>query len=93
MADSHRMMADMHTKMATCLDSTKPLEECRQQMVESCSGSFGANCPMMGAKGAGGKGRGMMGGQRMGMMNHGPCMEWMMNPGSQAQSPEATPSK
>lgn len=46
-AEQRKQMADMHEKMATCLRSTKPMEECRKEMMSSCK-EMGDSCPMMG---------------------------------------------
>lgn len=61
-AEQRQKMAEVHQKMADCLKSTKPISECRDEMMQSCRGMMGeAACPMMGL-GHGGMGPGMMGG-------------------------------
>lgn len=46
-------MAKMHRKMADCLDSKKPMIECRSEMMKSCHAMMekGGSCPMMGEMG------------------------------------------
>lgn len=59
-------MAQVHQEMADCLRSERPIDECRAQMQSRCRAMMGPEgCPMMM-----GRGRGMMGGGRMG----GPMM-------------------
>lgn len=82
MGEVHRKMADMHSKMAACLESDKAPSQCRQEMLDACSANFGGNCPMMG------KGK-MGGGKGMGMMGNGSCMDWLMNPDSVAPATSA----
>lgn len=43
--EQRQKMAEMHEKMAACLKSDKPFEECHKQMASSCSGG----CGMMGS--------------------------------------------
>lgn len=81
MIENHKKASEMHSKMAACLASDKTVEQCREDMVATCGTTLGANCPMIGGKHAHGKGRGKMGG--------GPCMGWMLDPGT--SDPEATP--
>lgn len=71
MTERHKKLADIHTKMAICLESDKTHTACRQEMIDSCSNDFAGSCPMMGMGGS--KGKGMM---------NGSCMDWMINPGS-----------
>lgn len=40
-------MADMHSKMADCLKSDKPMSECKTEMMDSCK-DMGNACQMMG---------------------------------------------
>lgn len=41
-------MATAHEAMAACLRTTKPMEECREEMFKSCKDSMGkSECPMM----------------------------------------------
>ena len=61
--EDRQKMSDMHTKMATCLKSDKPMSECQKDMMGSCQKMMGKDgCPMMKDMGA------MMG---HGKMNHG----------------------
>lgn len=73
MAERHKKLAEMHAKMAACLESDKAPTVCGQEMIDSCSNDFGGSCPMMGARKRGGRGKGMM---------NGSCMDWMMSPES-----------
>ncbi|MFI5315474.1 MAG: hypothetical protein ACHQ6T_07225 [Myxococcota bacterium] len=60
-----QQMAAVHQKMADCLRSTRPIADCRAEMVSSCQQLMGdSGCPMMGS-GSGGMGPGMMGGGKM----------------------------
>ena len=46
--EMRQKMTDMHQKMADCLRSDKPMSECKQQMMKSCSDSMGkTGCSMM----------------------------------------------
>lgn len=87
MSEMHQKMAEMHSKTAACLASEKTPAQCRQEMMDTCSADFGANCPMAGT------GKGMMGGKGMGMMNNGSCMDWMMNPEAESTPPKTTQPK
>lgn len=59
--EDRQKMADMHTKMAACLASDKPMSDCQGEMMKSCKSMMGKEgCPMMGHM------KGMMKG---GMMN------------------------
>jgi len=41
-------MATAHENMAVCLRSEKPMEECRKEMMQSCTEQMGkSGCPMM----------------------------------------------
>lgn len=65
--EQRKQMAEMHTKLATCLNSSKPLQECREEMMK--------NYPHMG-KGMGkgmGTGTGMGKGMGMGMDENWGC--------------------
>lgn len=45
-------MAEMHTKMATCLESDKAISDCHGEMMKSCKELMGKSaCPMMGEMG------------------------------------------
>lgn len=47
--EQRAQMAGAHEKMAACLRSDRPLEECREEMHASCVNLFGdEGCPMMG---------------------------------------------
>lgn len=47
--EQRAQMAAVHEKMAACLRSDRPLEECRDEMHASCVGLFGdEGCPMGG---------------------------------------------
>jgi hypothetical protein len=79
-AAQRQKMAEVHRKMAACLESTRPMAQCREEMHESCRGMMGeASCPMMGM-GTGGMGPGMM---------HGP----MHRGGTPEQPAPETPKK
>lgn len=81
-------MAAVHEKMATCLKSSRPLAECREEMSRSCQSMMGeAGCPMM-QMGHGGMGPGMGMGPGRGM-HHGQ----MMQGASPEKAPEKTPAK
>jgi hypothetical protein len=61
--EARRHMAQVHKKMAACLESTRPMAECRTEMLGNCRSLMGeSGCPMMGP--------GMM----HGGMGHGPHM-------------------
>jgi len=56
--EERQKMAEMHSKMAACLKSDKPMSECQKDMMSSCQKMMGkGGCPMMGEMG--------------GMMDHG----------------------
>lgn len=56
-------MAELHTKMAACLESDRPMGECQGEMMKSCKSMMGkSGCPMMGEMG---HMKGMMQGQNM----------------------------
>jgi hypothetical protein len=41
-------MAEIHTKMATCLQSDKSMSDCQNEMMKSCKGIMEkSRCPMM----------------------------------------------
>jgi hypothetical protein len=53
-AEQRQKMAEIHQKMADCLRSDRPIEECRSEMATACHDSLGADqCPMMGKHGGG----------------------------------------
>jgi hypothetical protein len=61
--EDRQKMAEMHSKMADCLKSDKPMGDCQSEMMKSCKSMMGKEgCPMMGQM------KGMMKG---GMMNQG----------------------
>lgn len=84
MVENHRRMAEMHAGMAACLATEKTIAQCRKEMVDKCSTSFGGSCPWMGGGGRpdrpGRPGMGMMGGRGMGYWDGG-CMGWSEEPG------------
>ncbi|HTL12974.1 MAG TPA: hypothetical protein VL588_10825 [Bdellovibrionota bacterium] len=45
--EERQKMADMHSKMADCLKSDKPMKECKDDMMKNCKDSMGDDCPMM----------------------------------------------
>lgn len=52
MIEMHQRMASMHSKMAACLQSGKPMPECRQEMMKDWpagrgGGMMKGGCPMM----------------------------------------------
>jgi len=61
--EDREKMAEVHIKMATCLQSDKPMSDCHTEMMKSCKDMMGkSGCPMM-------EGMGM--GHMKGMMGHG----------------------
>jgi len=69
--EMRQKMAEVHTRMAVCLKSDKPISECRTDMLKNCQDLMGKDgCPMMGSWGGGWMGGGMMQGQ--GMMQGAP---------------------
>jgi hypothetical protein len=57
--EDRQKMADLHTQMAECLKSDKPITECKTEMMNNCKGMTGKEgCPMMGHMW--GKGKDMM---------------------------------
>lgn len=61
--EDRQKMAQMHSQMAACLQSTRPMSECHQEMMKSCQGMMNKEgCPMMGSMGGEmmGKAGGMM---------------------------------
>ncbi len=66
--DDRIKMATMHTKMAACLQSDKPMGDCQSEMMKSCKEMMGkSGCPMMGM--GMGPMKGMMKGKGMMMMD------------------------
>jgi hypothetical protein len=52
-AEQRQKMAEAHDKMASCLRSEKPMNECHEDMMKSCHENMGKEgCPMMSGKGA-----------------------------------------
>src|SRR5687768_11919705 len=47
MSERHIKLSEMHTKMASCLESDKTFAVCRQEMIDSCSKNFSGKCPLM----------------------------------------------
>lgn len=70
--EQRQQMAAVHQKMADCLKSSRPMGECRSEMLTNCQSMMGAaGCPMMESAG-GTMGPGMMGsGMGPGMMGPG----------------------
>lgn len=64
--EQRQAMAEVHRKMAECLVSTRPFEECRAEMHASCQAQHMGGCPMMGGPMGPGMGRGMHGPGMMG---------------------------
>lgn len=63
--EDRQKMAEMHSKMASCLKSDRPMDECRNEMMSSCQKMMGEDgCPMMGKQG-------MMKGNMRGMKGQG----------------------
>ncbi len=47
--EQRQKMAEAHEKMAACLKSDKPIEQCREEMMKACQDNLGKDgCPMMG---------------------------------------------
>jgi|GEM_PF-2379937 len=84
--ERHKKIAEMHTKLAACIESEKTPSACRQEMIDSCSANFGDNCPLndLGKRGSGGQGKTKM---------RGPCMDWMMGPDVDAPVPAPVDGK
>ena len=58
--EDRQKMAEMHTKMAACLKSDKPMSDCQKDMMSNCKEMMGkGGCPMMGQM------KGMMNGPGM----------------------------
>lgn len=63
--EMRQKMAEVHSKMATCLKSDKPMSECKGEMMKTCQEMMGQEgCPMMG----------QMGGHMGDMMGQGSMM-------------------
>lgn len=46
--EQRQSMATSHEKMAVCLRSDRPFEDCKKEMMESCKDMMGKDgCPMM----------------------------------------------
>lgn len=84
MSAMHKKIAEMHVKMAACLESDKSPAQCRQEMQDACSSNFGGTCPMMGMGKMGGRGRNAMGGGR--------CLDWMTAPPNETPVPAKSPA-
>jgi len=48
--EQRNKMAGVHEKMAACLRSDRPLNDCHDEMIKSCQDSMGGTCPMMSAQ-------------------------------------------
>ncbi|WP_413288803.1 hypothetical protein [Bdellovibrio sp. HCB337] len=46
--EQRKQMANMHLKAAECLNSTKTVQECHQEMMKNCPMMKDGSCPMMG---------------------------------------------
>lgn len=44
-AEDRKKMAELHQKMADCLKSDKPIQQCHEEMKKSCK-EMGDHCPM-----------------------------------------------
>ena len=86
MSERNKKAAEMHTKMAECIEAGNAPAICRQDMIDACSNSFSGHCPMSEAGRMGGPGRGMMSES---------YMDWMMSPDSDndALSPKSPSAK
>lgn len=60
--EDRQKMAEMHTKMAECLNSDKPMSDCKKEMMDNCKSMGKDGCPMMGH---------MMDMKKHGMMDRG----------------------
>jgi hypothetical protein len=59
--EQRHAMAEIHQKMADCLNSQRPIDECRSEMRSNCQAMMGERgCPMMMGMGPGTMGGGMM---------------------------------
>jgi Tfp pilus assembly protein PilV len=45
-AEDRIKMAEAHEKMAACLRSDRPIDECHEELSESCTHMKGEKCPM-----------------------------------------------
>ena len=46
--EQRQSMATVHEKMAVCLRSDKPMEDCKKEMMQTCEEMMGKDgCPMM----------------------------------------------
>ncbi len=45
--EERTQMATMHTKMAECLGTDKPMADCHKEMMDSCPMAKEGKCPMM----------------------------------------------
>lgn len=84
MSAMHKQVAEMHLKMAACLESEKSPSQCRQEMQDTCSTNFGGSCPMTGM------GMGKMGGRGKNAIGVGRCMDWMTTPPAETATPAKT---
>lgn len=85
MGAMHKQVAEMHLKMAACLESEKAPSQCRQEMQDACTANFGGSCPMLGM------GMGKMGGRGKNAMRGGSCMDWMTTAPTEAAAPAKQP--
>jgi hypothetical protein len=57
--ETREKMALLHTKMADCLRTDKPIRDCRKEMMEGCrTATGGEGCMMFGREGPMGRHRG-----------------------------------
>lgn len=69
--EQRQTMAATHEKMATCMRSDKPMDECKTEMMKSCEESMGKDgCHKMMGKMHGMKGMHGMNGMQGKMKNH-----------------------
>jgi len=45
--EQRNKMAEVYEKMAACLRSDRPFNDCHDEMIKSCQDSMGSNCPTM----------------------------------------------
>ncbi|OFZ55480.1 MAG: hypothetical protein A2428_06765 [Bdellovibrionales bacterium RIFOXYC1_FULL_54_43] len=81
-AEVREKMAKNHEKMAACLRSDKPVQDCRKEMMETCRKDKTA-CPAMGRMGR------MNGKMHRGMRGHGPMGGPMNGTDETGTKPEA----
>lgn len=45
-AEQRKGMAEAHEKMAACLRTDRPEQECHEEMMKTCEATCGDSCPM-----------------------------------------------